>query len=523
MSRNEISLFDLFSIVRRHGLLFVFSAVAMFLLVAAATYVMPRKYRSEAQLQLKLGKENLGIDPTTGLASRASISIAQSPDQEINTIANVLKSRHLAAMVVADVGPEKILSAGKDGFLDSVFKENRALAKGLNPYHTLSDEDKAIWTVQDKIKIRPIKESNSVKIHCDSKDPEQAHLIVEAFVKNYKKEHKRIHIDDRAAKVLVEAADKCLKDLKQKQDELVKFREKTGLVSIDQQRSALVNRISYTKTQLINAEAEFKGMIGAISALKTSLKDIDSVVIKEKTAGTGTVATSRMRSQLFELEMREKQLLQQFDESHYQVKNIREQIKDVKQILESEENKRTEVVQGPSSVYMATNAKLIEKSSDQIGTGDRIKQLKSSIAALNAELLELNQNEVKIERMRSEIFVLKSNYEKFRLEADKSTRLDDASTSISNIRVVPPTINPFPVFPIIPLNLAVGMILAGLTGLACAYWGELRHVRKKRAGQPEQSTTPREPGRNGLPMANVEDELEESEQDSSSSVARIPR
>ena len=522
MTRNEISLFDLFSLVRRHMLLFVVSAVAMFLLVAAVTFFLPRKYRSEAQLQLKLGQENLGLDPATGLANQASVSIAQSPDQEINTIANVLKSRHLAALVVADVGAEQILSyGGGEGFIDSIFSGNPKLSEGLHPYHTLSTEDKAIWTVQDKIKVRPIKESNSLSIHVDSKYPEQAFEIVQSYVKNYKKEHRRIHLDSSVSKMLVEAADKCLADLTKKQNELVQFRAKTGLVAIKEQRAALVDRISKTKTELINAQAAFKGVTGEVDSLETALDGIDEVIVKEKTAGAGTVATSQMRTQLFNLEIREKELLREFDEKHYRVQNIQEQIKDVKKVLESEEENRTEVVHGPSTIHVETNAKLIQKSSELTGAKERIAQLKDSVKQLNNELLDLNKNDTKIDRMQSEIFVFKTNYEKFKLEADKAVRLDDASSQISNIRVVPPTMNPFPVFPIIPLNLAVGVILAGLTGLACAYWGERRHIERRSSAQPINDV-PAEP-LNNHSTETLHEELEGAAEESSDAVSRIPR
>ncbi len=492
MSNSEISLWDLFGILRRHLLLFLVGAAAVFILVAAVTFVLPRKYRSEAQLQLKLGRENLGLDPATALADQASVSMAQSPDQEINTIANVLRSRNIAERVVEELTPDIVLSEDEPGFVDNLMSDQPSLAEGMSHYHTLSRNDQAIWTIQDKIKIRPVKESNTIKVHYDCKNPELAKTIVDCYVNQYMKEHRRIHNVRGSEKFLRDVVAKNKADMEKDQAELEKIRGDKMLVAVPEQRAAIVQRRSTVKSDLMTAEVSQRAVGAEVKSLGAMLKNLDQTMTMAKTEGSGSKAASEMRSQLFELEIQEKQLLAEFNENHHRVRNIQKQIASVKKILEAEEKQRADIVEGPSRAFIETNRSLIEKKAQLEGINERVLQLKAAVSALDLELQELNRNEIRIDQLESRIFVAKSNYQKYLAEAEQA-RVDEAlsDSEISNIRIVPATLDPFPVFPIVPLNLAIGMVLAVFGGIALAFAGEWRISRKRqRQAEPARREAP---------------------------------
>ena len=62
-------------------------------LVAIATVLMPRTYRSQTKLFLRLGRENATLDPTATLGQNPVVALPATRENEINSILEILKSR----------------------------------------------------------------------------------------------------------------------------------------------------------------------------------------------------------------------------------------------------------------------------------------------------------------------------------------------------------------------------------------------------------------------------------------------
>src|SRR5262245_57577294 len=87
--------------------------LVVFLLVlgtaAAITWLSPRSYRSQAKLFLRLGRDNVTLDPTATLGQTPVVAIPPNREGEVNSVIDLLKSRALLERVVAKVGPGAIL------------------------------------------------------------------------------------------------------------------------------------------------------------------------------------------------------------------------------------------------------------------------------------------------------------------------------------------------------------------------------------------------------------------------------
>src|SRR5437660_3163225 len=84
-------------------------ALAVLFVTALVTWLSPRAYRAQAKLFVRLGRENATLDPTATLGQAQVVAVQQSRENEINTAAEVLKSRVLVDQVVDAVGPRAIL------------------------------------------------------------------------------------------------------------------------------------------------------------------------------------------------------------------------------------------------------------------------------------------------------------------------------------------------------------------------------------------------------------------------------
>ena len=70
------------------GVLLLFLAVA-----AAIAIFVPKSYHSEGLLLVRLGKENATLDSTVTLGQEPVITLPYSRDNELNSVAEIIKSR----------------------------------------------------------------------------------------------------------------------------------------------------------------------------------------------------------------------------------------------------------------------------------------------------------------------------------------------------------------------------------------------------------------------------------------------
>src|SRR5689334_8679514 len=69
--------------------------VAVVSAVGVAAAIAPRTYRSQTKLFLRLGRENVTLDPTTTLGQTPVVAIPPSRENEINSVLEILKARTL--------------------------------------------------------------------------------------------------------------------------------------------------------------------------------------------------------------------------------------------------------------------------------------------------------------------------------------------------------------------------------------------------------------------------------------------
>ena len=78
------------------------------LTAAAATWLSPDIYRSEARLMLRLGRENAILDPTA--AGGQTVAISQTRRDELNSELEIFRNREAVERIVDALTPEAILA-----------------------------------------------------------------------------------------------------------------------------------------------------------------------------------------------------------------------------------------------------------------------------------------------------------------------------------------------------------------------------------------------------------------------------
>jgi uncharacterized protein involved in exopolysaccharide biosynthesis len=181
-----------------------------------------------------------------------------------------------------------------------------------------------------------------------------------------------------------------------------------------------------------------------------------------------------MRQQLYQLQIRERELLSKYTAEHPQVVAIRQQVEDAQKILDEQPLTRTEATHAYNPTRQQLELNLLTEQSLIASLESQHQTLRDQRQVALDELKKLNENEVQLAQLQRQADLLATNY---RAYADKleQARIDEAleTQRISNVNVVQPaSFVSKPVSPKRGLILMLGMIVATFGAVAVAFLSE---------------------------------------------------
>ena len=452
--------------------------------VLAATMVTiglaPRSYQSEATLLVRLGRENVGLDPTVTLGESKTISLSQSRAQEINTVASILRTRNLLTQVAARVGPEAILN-GK-GISDAEDGVDPNVSPGTWPDSAdTGANDEAARRLEKNIRVEPIKESNLVRVVFESPDPALSQRVIDTLIDCYLTEHTRIHRTPGAHQFLADQTTKLREELADAEGKLRELKTDTGLVAPCEQRVALVQRIETTKASLLEVEAKTATTEAELDNMRDWCSQIPETEVILDVEGVPNNATDQMRAQLYALELEGEKLRGSRTDEHPLVKSVLNEIAAAKVILAEAEQPRSQQTQGPNRVRKEAELELVRKEALLHALTVQKKALERQLGDTERELQEFNENELRVTDLEREVGILDASYREYAAHVERA-RIDRSldAARMTNITVIQPaSLDLYPVFPNVPLTFVAGLLVAVLASGAIAFAAESFENRAK--------------------------------------------
>jgi len=485
-NQSAPNLRELYNAVFRHKR----KALAFFLLVMATvtvvTLLSPKTYRSEGTFLVRLGRENMTLDPTATIGQEPTISVPYSRENEINSVSEVLQSRALIETAVDTVGPAAIL--GKDapsssktkGFnFSALTRPIRAVAAAgrrcvgyLNPLSSppVSDRDRAVIEVTKSLKVWPVQRSSIIQLSYDGASPELSQAVLASMIDSYLDHHARINRPAGTHEFLAKQTDRLRIELTGLEDELREMKSNTGLVSPEDQRKLLVERIGRLEDKLTTAAAAAASSEAGVDVIHEKLNGMESIQVNSEVAGVTNEGTDGMREQLYALEILEEEASAKYTEEHPKMLEIRRQVAAAKAMLAKEQPTRTHVTSGPNKLYEQGQLTLLSQEPVLSSLRVEVDVLENQLADARLTLKTLNENELQIAKLQREIQIHETNYRRYCVNLEQA-RIDEAlqQARMSNVEVVQPaTCNVRPVSPKKRVNLALGLFvgLFGAIGLA---------------------------------------------------------
>jgi polysaccharide biosynthesis protein PslE len=473
---------------------------AFFLTVFCATalvnLLMHRTYRSEGELLLRLGRENMLLDPTATVASTPILTVQQSRENELNSVIEILRSPALLTKVVNAIGADAVLDrtswhSTESQLSDSVrLRPATAADTDLSATDSASTEEQlssdaqsmdAVRRLSKSLNVEAVRKSNVVQITYDARDPALAQAVVDRLIRYFLEDYIRLNRTPGGQEFLSQQTDTIRQRLRMKEDELRNLKDSTELAEPEGRRTIVVNRIGRLEDDLLQTSAQLASSEAEVNQLRQQLDSLPATAVTEQTVGFANEATDGMRQQLYALQIREQDLASRFTDAHPQLREVRQQIKDAQAVLK-QEPPRTQTKTGPSKPYEEIKVQLLKDEPLLAALKAKTVQLTTDLTHEKQSLEKLNADELQIAQKQREVQLEEANYRKY-ADSLEQARIDRAMAEEgkSNVSIVQPaTFDQKPIKPNALFNMALATVVGLLGGIGLAFaadaWNESVHA-----------------------------------------------
>ncbi len=456
---RRASMRDALTVIFRHQRLIVYSFLTVFGLVAFVTVTMDAVYESEAKIMIRIGRENVAVDPAV---LGPTVRMTQDRESDINSEIIILESRYVAERAVATLGVDHILDPSKP--LKPAVVEDPGDARRL----------RAVRLVMEGLSVGIEKRSNNIFLAFRCANALLAHDVLDALVTAFQERHIEVHQAQASLKFFQEKANSLLADIRGQEDRLAEFKRVHGVMDIIRQKDVLISQIDGLQRSLDGTLVQMEATRARIVAMEKALEGREPTTEVNRITGRTNYAADAIKERLIDLRIREADVLAKYPEGSTMrgqfLSPIRDGIRQTEAALQRETDTRTEVTTGIDTALQSQRANLDESWVELRTLVARRALFVPQLEERKATLTALTEADGQLQRLQSDLTFAWDEYRQCwdSLQRAKTSAALD-SDRISNVVVVQPATHPMmPIKPNRSLNLALGFVfgLAGGIGLA---------------------------------------------------------
>ena len=368
---------DILTIIFKHKYIILITFLFISAGVTLYAFSLKRVYESQSVLLVKLGRE-FTSRPEVGGDSGRGFSVP--PETIMRAEMSLITSRDLISTVIKNVGQEKIFPS---------------LSKAIPG--SISSDDLAILFFQESLSVTNIQGSSMIQISFTHPDPYIAADVVNALVDALKVKHLEVFSTDSTP--FLKSQEKVFQErLKESETKLASLKQKYGVFSFDEQKTALIAQRSTLDMNLNAAQSQVSELEQKVAMIK-SPKWVPEV-------------PPEIRAQLIALQQREREVMGKYIDGTVPVQNVRKEIEAVKESLnkQSEEIRQTEIHKAEGELSMARVR--ADNARRQLG------QVEAALQSLEARALELQE-------AKRDAALQEQNYQTYSKKLEESQVRDD--------------------------------------------------------------------------------------------------
>ncbi len=446
---SQNTLLDIFVTLRRH--LFGMSVIFIIIVSIVTVWTLTQTpiYEVMSSVMVKYGREYFYHPVRKSGEIQPQYTFKTTP--WINTELEIFRSKKLAEKVVDSIGLEQLFPK----LADKVEDKKRLLAMAVSRFGK-------------KLQLFHVKESNVINVSFQHQDPELAVQAVSLLTELFKERHLQIFKNPQTA-FLEKQVGVYSRQLQDAENALTLYKQENKIFSPKHQQRVLMEQYVQINTMLIEVRSNLSKLEENASALERERERVPERILRteESTTRLNDQSEARSSSILLDLQLEEKQLLEQYPEDNRLVIAVRKKIALVRDFLaEQGESSQEKVSTGQNSVYQELSFKLAVVRAEYVGQKEKTAELERQLKGLEAQLQKLSEQEVKFRELSIQVDTTAQTYKNFvgRLEDSRIRDAMDRQKMVNVVVIEKPMVPIKPIKPRKKLNVLVGIIL----GAACS-------------------------------------------------------
>ncbi len=492
----------------RHKFKAIFAFLCVVGLSVLAAFFLPKTYRSEGVLFVRLGRENATLDSTAIPGQKPIVALPSSRESEINSLVEVLDSRIITEQVVDALGPTAILKPSTitalsppTGPVDLANRDlqNRSDVLGAESELTnsesadksvsaanrvtpvrpseayLKQRDDAIRKLSQCVSAEPAHRSTVIRVVCKGPSPVWCQAVAAKMIDVFVAQHIRLTRAPGSLKFFSDQTKRLSGELKAKEVQLRDLMSTTGIASPEQQRKALVLRMNELQDELAKAERNLVVARSKLQKLENQLDQLPEDEVASLVDGRSDPGVDLMRDELYRLQLMKEEAAARYTKDHPLMKKAELQLAEAIRIMAREKPTRTETTKAKSHLYEQTKLTVLQAQTDIASFEAEADKLKSQLVDARRELTSFNSDELEIRRMQRDVDVLQADYETYAASVERG-RVDQAldAQRMSSISVAQPaSLELRAIAPRKSIILALGLIAGFLSAVGVVLIADL--------------------------------------------------
>ena len=452
----NISLRDLAApLFRRRRVLII-----AFLLIFAAGALLGhmRLHNYESHMAILVSRERLDPLVTTEATNQMVPMTPALTDEEVNSEAELLKSRDVLEKVVLASGLEK--QHGKS-FLDL-----------FRPKQDETDRvARAVRTLASKIKVETPPKTNLIEVTYSSTDPTLAYGVLNSLGNLYMEKHAAVHRPPGSYQFFAQEAQRYKAALEDSEARLRAFGQTQQVADPDGERTDLALQLTASVGQLHTTEQAIAADQQRVRSDQEQMKVTPQRSATKQDTDSANLLLQNLGSSLLAAETKRTQLLLKYDPAYPLVEEADQEVAEAKAaIAEAEKTPYVDEETDRDPTFELLREDLAKSESDLAAQQASLGANRHSIDSIQSQMIKLGSQSLQQADLEREAKADEQNYLLY-LSKREQERTSDAldRTRIENVAIaVPPAIPALPAHgPIYILLIAFGM--AAIFSLTATY------------------------------------------------------
>ncbi|HUR37752.1 MAG TPA: hypothetical protein VM009_08040 [Terriglobales bacterium] len=466
-----LKLRDSIAVVFRRKRVIYMAAIASFVAIAIALWLMPAQYQSQMKLLIKRDRTELVMD---GDAKGGQVAVRPLTEQEINSEIDLLQSEDLLRQVVQQAGLDAEKPAKWTAWLPRFGDRTDDQAKRTAL---------AVARLQKNLKVEPPNKSNLITVRYTSPDPQMAARVLQLLGQLYLDKHLQVHRTPGAFDFFQKQSEHYRAQMEDAERQLAAFSRDKKIISAEQEKTQLMQQVATLEQTRNQTEAGIRETEYKIRDLERQLKETPQRIVTQ--VRTPITSVSALQANLYTLQAKRTELLQKYSPQYRTVQDLDQQITEAqKAIVAAQAKPLTEDTSDLNPVYAWLSSELAKSRSELAGYRARMRAESAATGSVRGRALQLGGDQIDQQRLQRAAKSAEENYQLYlrkQEEARIASELDQSrivNVSLAEAAAVPALPNVSPMS-LLPLAVLVAMIVGVMCGFAADYLDPRVHTPRE--------------------------------------------